>query len=209
MTNYPILMDDGLFMRDEGSLRFFTPYIKYYSGELIQTNEPIDIFVYTKDVLNFVCADGNPFSKILDFELKLHTILQNKYDFMIRNLGVFIKRVGHEVGDIEYLVMNEAIDPAEYISLLDLIQQNGGLFRVPVLVKLRSVTFLLKYIAKQILQILLAINNEACFLNLLRPESIFVHRHTYKIKLANLRGVAKYDIFSKASMIPDLEFNLI
>ncbi|EAR94381.2 EF hand protein (macronuclear) [Tetrahymena thermophila SB210] len=209
ITNYRILMDDGMFQKDEGSLRFFTPYIKYYSGFLIQNNYPVDIFVYTKDVLNFTCADGNNFVKILDFELKLHNVLQNKYSFMFKNIGVFLKRVGHELGDIEYMVMNEAIDPAEYISLYDLIQQNGGLFRIPVLVKLRSVTYLLKYIARQILQILQAINNEACFLNILRPENIFINRHTYEIKLANVRGVAKYDLFSKVSMIPDLEFNLV
>lgn len=121
LTNYKVLMDDGMFQKDESSLRFFTPYIKYYSGIMIYTNEPVDIFVYSKDVLNFVCADGNNFVKILDFELKLHTVLQNKYQFMFENKGVFLKRVGHELGDIEYLVMNEAIDPAEYISLFDLI----------------------------------------------------------------------------------------
>lgn len=73
-------------------------------------------------MLNFVCADGHNFVKILDFELKLHTILQSKYDFMIENKGVFLKRVGHELDDIEYLVMNEAVDPSEYISLFDLIE---------------------------------------------------------------------------------------
>jgi hypothetical protein len=50
---------------------------------MLQTGEPVDIFVYPKQVLNFVCADGHNFVKILDFELKLHTILQSKYDFMI------------------------------------------------------------------------------------------------------------------------------
>ena len=68
-------MDDGMFQKDESSLHYFTPYIKYYSGFMIYTNEPVDIFVYNKDVLNFVCADGNNFVKILDFELKLHTVL--------------------------------------------------------------------------------------------------------------------------------------
>lgn len=40
---------------------------------------------------------------------------------MLENKGVFLKRVGHELDDIEYLVMNQTIDPNEYISLFDLI----------------------------------------------------------------------------------------
>ncbi len=78
-----------------------------------------------------------------------------------------------------------------------------------MLLKLRSVTYLVKYIARQILEILQAVNNEACFLNILRPENIYIHRRTYKIKLSNVRGVAKYDLFSKVALIPDLEFNLV
>lgn len=68
-------MDDGLFQKEEGSLKYFTPYIKQYSGNMFQTGEQIDIFVYTKDVLSFKCTDGNKFVKLLDFELKIHTIL--------------------------------------------------------------------------------------------------------------------------------------
>lgn len=82
----------------------------------------VDLFIYSKEVLNFVCADGNPFVKILDFELKLHVLLQNKYDFMVRNTGVYLKRIGHELADVEYQVINEALDPAEYICLSDLIE---------------------------------------------------------------------------------------
>ena len=33
------------------------------------------MFAYSKEVLNLECADGNKFIKILDFELKLHTLL--------------------------------------------------------------------------------------------------------------------------------------
>lgn len=80
------------------------------------------MFVYSKEVLNFTCADGNTFLKILDFELKLHTLLSNKYDFMVQNKGVFLKRIGHELADIEYLVINESLDPAEYMSLADMIE---------------------------------------------------------------------------------------
>jgi len=54
-----------------------------------------------------------------------------------------------------------------------------------------------------------SVNNEACFLNILRPENIYVHRKTYRLKLSNVRGAAKYDLFSKVDMIPDLEFNLV
>jgi hypothetical protein len=51
----------------------------------------------------------------------MHTILQNKHDFLVKNIGVFVKRVGHELSDVEYVIINEKLDPNEYISLLDLI----------------------------------------------------------------------------------------
>lgn len=41
---------------------------------------------------------------------------------MMENRGVFLKRVGHEYNDMEYLVMNEAVSSAEYMSLSDLIE---------------------------------------------------------------------------------------
>ena len=36
---------------------------------------------------------------------------------MVKNKGVFIKRVGHELSDVEYMVMNEKLDVNEYICL--------------------------------------------------------------------------------------------
>jgi hypothetical protein len=41
---------------------------------------------------------------------------------MVENKGVFLKRNGHELADIEYLVINKALDPAEYMCLSDLIE---------------------------------------------------------------------------------------
>ena len=33
-TNWNILIDDGLYKRDDQSLKYLTPFIKYYSGNL-------------------------------------------------------------------------------------------------------------------------------------------------------------------------------
>jgi hypothetical protein len=96
---------------------------------------PIDCFVYPKDTLIHICNDGNSFEYHLKKELKIHNFLQEKEDFMFKNLCLFEKRIGVEVTDKEIYVLNEQPKDDEYINLGDLIEKNGGLLRIPFLCK--------------------------------------------------------------------------
>ena len=62
---------------------------------------------------------------------------------MIKNLGKNEKRIGIEASDKEISVINEHI-PDNYINLAELIRDNGGLLRIPFLVKTNAVTYLIK-----------------------------------------------------------------
>ncbi|EGR33535.1 hypothetical protein IMG5_049950 [Ichthyophthirius multifiliis] len=117
---------------------------------------------------------------------------------------------GHDLQDVEYIVLNEKLDcENEYICLQELISQNGGILRMPVLLELQQAQYVIKYIAIEILKIMQVINSYTCVLNILRPENLYISKKTYKIKLANIRGISKYDVYSKIDIVPDIFINLV
>ena len=82
--------------------------------------------------------------------------------------------MGIEAADKELYVINEAVDPNKYISMAQLIADNGGLMRIPFLTKTNAVTPLIKFWGKQILTIINEIHKLGCVLNILRPENLYI-----------------------------------
>ncbi len=91
-----------------------------------------------------VSADGNKFEKNLQFEIKLHNCLRNKGVCILENLAKYEKKLGVESTDKEIFVMNEMVDSSKYISLSELIQNVGGLLRIPFLTKTNAVSYIIK-----------------------------------------------------------------
>lgn len=110
---------------------------------------------------------------------------------MFKNFGVFEKKIGIETTDKEVYVVNEAVDPLKFISLADLISENGGLLRIPFLTKTNAITYLIKYWGIQILEIIQELHSTGNVLNILRPENLYLSRDGQQIKLQNLRGIGK------------------
>ena len=203
-----VLGDNAAFNVDFDAYYYVSPYIKMFKGYYFRTNSPILINYYDKETLGIVCTDGNQFWKHLDFELKVHNYLAEKTDFLFKNLAKYEKRVGLDSAEKDCYIINEYIDETKWISLLDLILQNGGLLRVPFLARTKACIFIVKYWANQLLNIMSHIHNLGCSLLLLRPENIMVSRDGQKIKLRALRGIGKISEFGKVLFAPDFYINL-
>ena len=52
---------------------------------------------------------------------------------------------GMESSDKNIIVINERVDENSSISMLNLINENGGLLRIPFLTKTNAVIYLIKY----------------------------------------------------------------
>ena len=127
---------------------------------------------------------------------------------MIKNLGKNEKRIGIEASDKEISVINEHI-PDNYINLAELIRDNGGLLRIPFLVKTNAVSYLIKFWGRQILHIINQVHSLGHTLTVLRPQNFFISNDGSTIKLSNVRGTCKVNHLSRVSMGPDTEINLI
>lgn len=123
-----------------------TPFIKHYTGFSFRTNGPINIFVYPKDTLQRVCADGQSYEKHLQYELKVHETLLRRggNELIVPTLAIYERRIGLEAADKELFVLREQINNEQFISLTELINRDGGLLRIPFLTKTGAVVYLAK-----------------------------------------------------------------
>lgn len=90
------------------------------------------------------CADGNQFLTHLEFELKIHKMASEKGDYFFKTFAKFEKKVGLEVTEKDVYLLNEYIDPTKWISIEELMLQNGGLLRIPFLTRTKATIFILK-----------------------------------------------------------------
>lgn len=123
--------------------------------------------------------------------MRVSKVIADSGDYMFQNYAKFEKRVGLEASEKEIYVINEYIDPAKWISLEDLIMQNGGLLRIPFLTRTKASIYIIKYWASQILEIMHAVQEQGCALMILRPDNIYVSRDGQKIKFKSLKGVGR------------------
>ncbi len=136
--------DNASFNIEYESVNFVSPYIKTFNGYFFRTNSLIYISFYDKDTLSLVCTDGNQFYKHLDFELKLQNMLMVRGDYTFKYLAKYEKKVGLDSSEKDVYVLNEHIDTKKWISLKELIQENGGLLRIPFLTRTKAVIYIIK-----------------------------------------------------------------
>jgi len=200
--------DNAAFNVDYDSLSYISPYIKYFDGYYFRTNSQVRIDFYDKYTLSLVCTDGNQFYRHLDFEMKLHNILMHKGDYAFKYLAKYEKKVGLDSSEKDVYLINESIDLTKWISLKDLIKENGGLLRIPFLTRTKAVIYIIKYWAQQILKIMLEVQKLGCVLLLMRPENIYISKDGQKVKFKSFRGSGKLNEFGKVSLAPDFYINL-
>ena len=58
-AKYLLLQDNSSFKLNEKSLRMYTKFIKYYTGESFKFDKQIECYVYPKETLIHICNDGN------------------------------------------------------------------------------------------------------------------------------------------------------
>lgn len=136
--------DNAAFNVDYDSLSYLSPCIKLFKGFYFRTNVQTQIVFYDKNTLSIVCSDGNQFYKHLDFEIKLQSMLASRGDYIFKNLSKYEKKVGLDSSEKDVYLLNEFIDDTKWISLKDLIRENGGLLRIPFLTRTKAVIYIIK-----------------------------------------------------------------
>lgn len=201
------IKDPGQFKVEEEVLALKHEMVRGYKGFSFISNKQVDILCYGKEILRRICVDGNKFEEALDFELKLQSFLSEKFRVFLPNEGSYEKRIGVGQGDKELYVLSEKRNPEDFISLKELIEQNGGLLRIPFLVKTNAITFILKYYAGQILRILSHLHNFSACLPLITPSVFLLSLQDHNLHLSKLHSICKVNENGRFLTFPDLELN--
>lgn len=107
---------------------------------------------------------------------------------VVPNVGKFEKKIGLAASDKEIHVVNELIDPEEWISLEDFVSKNGGILNIPLFYHTDAPLFIIRYWAKLILQIIQKVHDVSVVLRSLQLGQVWVSRDGQKIKLGHTRG---------------------
>jgi hypothetical protein len=70
------------------------------------------------------------------------------------NVGKFEKKIGLAASDKEVYVVNEHIDPEQWIGLDEFVARNGGILNIPLFYHTDAPLFIIRHWAKKILQII-------------------------------------------------------
>ena len=94
----------------------------------------MELTIYPKDTLRFVCGDGAHYEKHLENEIRARVILADK-EIVFPILGIYEKQLGIDSSEKEIHVISEKIDSQDWVSLESYINKNGGILRMPFLMK--------------------------------------------------------------------------
>ncbi|CAG9314903.1 unnamed protein product [Blepharisma stoltei] len=173
---------------------------KQYLGVLLTDQTEIQVTMYGPDGLRHISSDGNPLDFHLNKELEFHMFLQERFANVIKCIGVHEKRVGKDPTDKEVYVMYERLKGLEIQHLLD---QNGGLLKIPILYNTKAALYLAKFLGKQLLNLIYTVQTHSFALRNLNLSS-FVITENAEIKLNSLKGSGKIDINGKIISAPDI-----
>ena len=148
--------------------------------------------------------------------LKINHFLQQKYleksntksfdNFsFLRNFGIYTKEILiNKVIEEEFYIVNEKIDPKEYISLKNLANTNGGLFFIPEIANTQMGLFILRIWGKNILNFIYQLNKiNRCF-KYLNLNDFYGTYNGRKLKMSNIYSYSCYDEEGKMTTGPDI-----
>mmetsp|Transcript_34190 Transcript_34190/g.25257 ORF Transcript_34190/g.25257 Transcript_34190/m.25257 type:complete len:205 (-) Transcript_34190:2511-3125(-) len=183
-----------------------------------QSKKRVEVLIYPNDDLNYISLDGKSYKKHLGLELQVHRFLMGaqfedesldpaKMDVKA-NIGKFEKKIGLSASDKEIYVVNERLDSAEWISLEEFVERNGGILNVPLFYHTDAPLFIIRYWAKMLLKVLSKVHEVSAVLRCLDLNQVLLARDGQKMKLAHLRGVGKVNNLGNIHTCPDIYLTL-
>ena len=92
------------------------------------------------------------------------------------NIGKFEKKIGLAANDKEIYVINENIEPDQWISFSDFVERNGGILNIPLFYHTDAPLFIVRYWAKKLLQIIHKLHEVGVLLRSLNLKQLFISR---------------------------------
>jgi len=179
----------------------------------------VEVLTYGHDCLGVVSGDGKVYRRHLQVELRVHRYLMGalreeddepdpESADIFPNIGKFEEKKGPTAGHTDVSVVNELIDPDQWINLDDFVTKNGGILNIPLFFHTDAPLFIARHWAKMILRIIQKVHDVSAVLRCLQLGQVWVSRDGQRIKLGHVRGVGKVDNFGHLSSCPDIYLNL-
>lgn len=172
--------------------------IRQYNGNLLPSLDNVFVVVYSPEGLKHVSRDGTAFYSHVVKELAVHAALQARSDDIVSLVGYHEKYLG--LDKTIFSVYREV--PG--MSLQQLIANNGGLLKIPVLYNTKVSLYLLKYWGKKILRLLSLLQGFSIALRCLSPENLKLSPDGNEITLTSLKGLGIFDTNGTILSAPDI-----
>lgn len=174
---------------------------KLAEGITIPEQEPLEVELYNPEGLRHVSLDGTTLENHLNFRLRTQLQLQSRIKGMTKCKAIYERRVGTEVSDKELYLMYE-LPPGP--SLRDMLQQNGGLLKIPLLYQSKASVYVWKFWGRQLLQTLFTVQSHSAVLRNLNSSSVFMADGGLRLAIGSLCGIGSMDHYGVISSAPDL-----
>lgn len=196
ITANKISVDD--FKVDWESEDVISAALKSYKGLVLPGPQETTIYIYSPEGLKYVSRDGTALYTHVSKELSLHTSLQNRCKNLVTTIGIFEKYLGIDKTIIAFYTKPPGI------SLQNLLNNNGGLLKIPLLCNTKVSLYLFKYWGKKILNILETLHSYSISARYLLPESFSLSDNGTEIFLNTFRGIGHLDQTGRIISAPDL-----
>ena len=119
---------------------------------------------------------------------------KKKTNLFFKNYGVFSKEViSNQELEEEIYISDELINPDEFVSLSEVLRNNGGLLSIPELAVTDTAFYIVRYWGKKILKILSNLHKMNVCIKYLSLDDIMISRNGEKIKLKKLMHFSQFD----------------
>jgi Ca2+-binding EF-hand superfamily protein/serine/threonine protein kinase len=179
--------------------------MKVAEGFTLPDQEPLVIEVYNPEGLSHVSLDGASLEHHLNHRLRVQALLQPRLRHMTKCIGTYERRVGVEPSEKELYLMYE-LPPG--LSLQEMLQQNGGLLKIPLLYQSKASVYVWKYWGRQVLEMLFTLQSNSAVLRTLSSSNIHLAEGGLRLALSSLRGVGTIDPYGVITSAPDLSVSL-
>ena len=140
-------------------------------------------------LLQEISSDGKNLLEHILFSLKVNHYLQknDKDNLFVKNFGIFFKQVIiNKKLEEELFIVNEKVDKNEFISMFNLIKNNGGLLQIPEYINSDMTYYIIRYWGKIILDILLKFHNLNISLKFFNLKDFYLSYDGKRIKMNNI-----------------------
>ena len=139
----------------------------------------VEVLTYGHDCLGVVSSDGKAYRRHLQVELRVHRSLMGALREeddepdpegadIFPNIGKFEEKKGPTAGHTDVSVVNEAIDPDQWINLDDFVTRNGGILNIPLFFHTDAPLFIARHWAKMVLRIIQKVHDVSAVLRCLQ-----------------------------------------